>query len=135
MHYKHIWNFAEEKQIDVKRWEKRYVRISHEDFEFIKPHFTQRVNMLRLGKKNYRTDEQFFHLHAVDKKEYVEIHLDWVNIDRLRFLSAIPHAVVDVIPFVLIRLVVGIYIILALPKYIAKFFLNIVRYVRGFMGN
>ncbi len=134
MHYKNIWDFAEQNQIDLKRREKRYIKVAKEDFEYIRPHFKERFNILRPKYKSYRTREKFFHLHAIEKKQQVEIHLDLMNVDRLRMLSFVPHALFDVIPFLLVRILVFFFMILALPKYIGKGFLKFYKYVRNHLG-
>jgi len=131
MNYKHIWSFAEENKITAKRREKKYITVSRADFEHIRPYFKERFNILRPGLKSYRTSEHFFHLHALEKKNNtVEIHFDLANIDKLRIINFIPHTILDVIPFFLGRILFLIIMILALPKHIAKTFLQAYKYIR-----
>lgn len=128
MNYKVIFDFAEEKQIDSRRREKRYVRISAEDFGYIKPYFRRRFNLLRPGTKSYRTEEKLFHCHALEKKDgTVEIHVDFANADCWRYLMFIPHTLLDVIPFLCVWFLIIFFKILALPKYLWKGFVRVYR--------
>jgi len=128
MNYRTIFDFAEEKQIESMRREKRYIRISAEDFSYIKPHFKQKLNPLRPGVKSYRTEEKLFHCHAIEKKDgTVEMHLDFANADYWHFLMPIPHTVLDVIPFFVVRVLVIFFKILALPKHCFRFFIKLIK--------
>lgn len=76
-----------------------FITVKKEDFEKYQDYFQRSTNWLNT-KINYRSKHWFRHIHAIDKGEVVQFHVDNGNLSR-NVLFALPHSVFDVIPFFL----------------------------------
>lgn len=103
-----LWKFFWDKKIAFRRpFNKYMLYVRPQDFESVKNLFRQEYNLFHSGK-NYRSQEYFRNIHAVDKGKYFCLHEDFGNWHKLFPLGAILHLFADVLPFELIHLLRGV---------------------------
>lgn len=100
--YKKLYNKLKEKAFSKVFFTKEFLFIKKEDFEpyrkfFKEPQYKNRFN----SGLNLRTKELFFHIHLVEYKDFVQLHIDIWNLDRYYFLWFL-HFFCDVIPYYLL---------------------------------
>jgi len=92
-----IFEFLKKRAIRINYFFGRgLVLISKIDFNKQKKWFEPSANLN--GHKNYRTKRFFKHIHAIENRNYVEIHYDYGNFGMNLFLVFI-HLIYDMIPY------------------------------------
>ena len=76
---------------------KSYISISHDDFRQFEHCFKPQFALLN-SHKNYRSNEWYWHVHAIVRPTDVQVHIDRGNPNK-HILLNIPHGLFDVLPY------------------------------------
>lgn len=98
MSYTEIYSHLKGNSDAIVYAEKEFIFVKKEVFSEYKNFFTisKYTNFLN-DWVNYKTREYFKHLHAVEYKNIVQIHIDTWNMDK-NFLLLIFHIIFDILP-------------------------------------